>query len=92
MSLPRRPGAPVSASITGAAPSVAVPLPVERAFVTDVEIGFGISPEPNQQPRSFFYFRELLPYRDMPRDVAAVYTDAVDDPTREKSSLLACLV
>lgn len=47
--------------------------------VTDLEIRFGALADPTQQPRSFFYFRESLPYRDMARDVAALYSDAHAD-------------
>src|SRR5579859_4466245 len=44
--------------------------------VTDLEIRFGVLANPDQQTRSFFYFREPLPYRDMPAQVAAIYSDA----------------
>jgi hypothetical protein len=47
--------------------------------VTDLEIRFGALADPEQQPRSFFYFREPLPYQDMPREIAALYSDAHDD-------------
>jgi tetratricopeptide (TPR) repeat protein len=49
--------------------------------VTDLEIEFGVLSDPEQQPRSFFYFREPLPYADMPADVAALYCeDYAADP------------
>ncbi len=43
--------------------------------VTDLEIRFGILDDPEQQPRSFFYFREPLPYAAMPPALAALYSD-----------------
>ena len=46
--------------------------------VTDLEIRFGVLADAEQQPRSFFYFREPLPYRSMPRAVAGLYADAFD--------------
>jgi hypothetical protein len=46
--------------------------------VTDLEIRFGVLADRGQQARSFFYFREPLPYRDMPREVAALYSDLHD--------------
>lgn len=50
--------------------------------VTDLEIQFGILGDKERQPRCFFYFRQPLPYADMPRKVAAVYADAYDvDPS-----------
>jgi tetratricopeptide (TPR) repeat protein len=44
--------------------------------VTDLEIDFGVFGDPEQQQRSFFYFREPLPYPQMPASVAARYSDA----------------
>lgn len=43
--------------------------------VTDLEIEFGVLSSPNQPPRSYFYFREPLPYAEMPPEVAALYAD-----------------
>ena len=55
--------------------------------VTDLEIRFGILDDPEQQPRSFFYFRAPLPYGDMPADVAALYADGYDaDPGADRKS------
>ena len=39
--------------------------------VTELEIEFGILSDPDQRRRSFFYFRDPLPYAQMPSDVAA---------------------
>jgi tetratricopeptide (TPR) repeat protein len=47
--------------------------------VTDLEIEFGVLSDPEQQPHSFFYFREPLPYAQMPREIAALYSDAYDN-------------
>jgi tetratricopeptide (TPR) repeat protein len=43
--------------------------------VTDLEIEFGVLSDPEQQPRSLFYFREPLPYAAMPAEVAALYCE-----------------
>ena len=60
--------------------------------VTHLEIRYGLA-DPKQQPRSFFYFREPLPYRDMPRDVAALYAEAHDTGpgAAERAQRLAAL-
>lgn len=51
--------------------------------VTDLEIEFGILADPEQQPRSFFYLREPLPYGEMPAETAALYCeDYASDPAR----------
>ena len=44
--------------------------------VTDLEIELGILSDPDQQQRSLFYFREPLPYDDLPAQTAALYSDA----------------
>jgi len=44
--------------------------------VTDLEIRFGVLSNPEQETRSFFYFREPLPYAAMPPDIAALYSNA----------------
>ena len=77
---------PTADRIKAAAAEEGFAADVSGRSVTDVEISFGILSDPDQQPRSFFYFREPLTYRDMPRDIATVYTDAVDDHTKEKAS------
>ena len=61
--------------------------------VTDLEIRFGILDDPEQQPRSFFYFREPLPYTAMPPALAALYSDAhgSDPGAAERSRRLAGL-
>ena len=45
--------------------------------VTDLEIEVGLLAARAGQFRSYAYFRELLPYKDMPRDIAAQYSDTV---------------
>jgi hypothetical protein len=59
--------------------------------VTDLEIRFGVLADPAQQPRSFFYFREPLPYEDMPREVAALYSEASGSGGDTAASRLAAL-
>jgi tetratricopeptide (TPR) repeat protein len=50
---------------------------VKGKSVTALEIEFGVLKEhPDQRQRSFFYFREPLPYDRMPEDIAAQYSDA----------------
>src|SRR5262249_52909026 len=43
--------------------------------VTDLEIEFGVLSDPEQQPRSFFYVRQPLPYAQMPAELAALYCE-----------------
>jgi tetratricopeptide (TPR) repeat protein len=43
--------------------------------LTDLEIDFGILSNPEQQSRSIFYFRDPLPYRDMPPQLAALFSN-----------------
>ncbi len=50
--------------------------------VTDLEIDFGVLANPEQKRRCFFYFREPLPYNDMPPEIAAEYSDAHDPKTQ----------
>ena len=61
--------------------------------VTDLEIEFGVLSDPEQQPRSFFYFREPLPYAEMPEEIAAVYCEdyAADAAKAERKERLAAL-
>jgi tetratricopeptide (TPR) repeat protein len=47
--------------------------------VTDLEIEIGVLSDPDQCTRSLFYFRQPLPYREMPTQVAALYSDAEHD-------------
>jgi tetratricopeptide (TPR) repeat protein len=44
--------------------------------VTDLEIELGVLADRAQQPRSLFYLRDPLPYRDMPLRTAALYSEA----------------
>jgi len=61
--------------------------------VTDLEIEFGVLSDPEQQPRTFFYFREPLPYADMPAEIAALYCEdyAIDPAKAERKTRLAAL-
>ena len=43
--------------------------------ITDLEIDFGVLSDPEQQPRSMFYFRDPLPYQDMPPELAALFSN-----------------
>ena len=43
--------------------------------VTALEIEFGILKSPDQRRRSFFYFRDPLPYDQMPPETAAFFSD-----------------
>jgi len=44
--------------------------------ITHLEIEFGVLDSPDQRTRSYFYFREPLPYAEMPPEMAAQYSDA----------------
>ena len=44
--------------------------------VTALEIEFGVLDSPDQKRRSLFYFRDPLPYDQMPPETAALYSDA----------------
>jgi tetratricopeptide (TPR) repeat protein len=61
--------------------------------VTDLEISFGVLRNPEQQPRSLFYFRDPLPYAAMAPERAALFSDAHDsDPKAvDRSRRLAAL-
>ena len=61
--------------------------------VTDLEIEFGVLSDPEQQPRSFFYFREPLPYADMPAKIAALYCEdyAADPAKADRQTRFAAL-
>ena len=50
--------------------------PVAGRSVTELEIDFGVLSDPEQRGRSFFYFREPLPYDEMPPKLAAQYREA----------------
>lgn len=75
--------------IAAAAREVGFDEPIAGRSVTDLEIQFGILGDKERQPRCFFYFRQPLPYADMPRKVAAIYADAYDmDPAAASQSKL----
>lgn len=61
--------------------------------VTDLEIEFGVLLDPEQQQRSFFYFREPLPYADMPAEISALYSEdyASDAAKADRKERLAAL-
>ena len=62
--------------------------------VTALEIEFGIlQRSPEQRRRSFFYFREPLPYDQMPPEKAALFSDlySPDALTRDRHGRLAAL-
>jgi hypothetical protein len=44
--------------------------------VMDLEIEFGVLSSGSQHTRSFFYFRDPLPYAEMPPEIATLYSDA----------------
>jgi hypothetical protein len=66
---------------------------VSGRSVTDLEIEFGILSDRDQAPRSFFFIREPLPYREMPATIAARYSDAhaPDAAAVERARRLAAL-
>ncbi|KKL63646.1 hypothetical protein LCGC14_2173020, partial [marine sediment metagenome] len=61
--------------------------------VTELEILYGVLDSPDQRRRSWFYFREELPYDQMPADVAAQYSDArrVDPQAQQYAARLDAL-
>ena len=61
--------------------------------VTDLEIDFGVLSDSEQQPRSIFYFREPLPYADMPAQIATLYSEeyATDEKKAVRAHRLAAL-
>jgi tetratricopeptide (TPR) repeat protein len=61
---------------TAAATEEGLDADVAGRSVTDLEISFGVLDDPDHRPRSFFYFREPLPYAEMAPEVAALYADA----------------
>jgi len=67
---------------------------VHDKSVTALEIEFGILKQsPEQRRRSFFYFRDPLPYSEMPDSVRADYSDefSTDPHTRARHGRLAAL-
>jgi tetratricopeptide (TPR) repeat protein len=79
--------------IAAAAREVGFDESISGRSVTDLEIQSGILSDTEHQPRSFFYFRQPLPYADMPLDVAAAYADAygTDPDAAGRSKRLAAL-
>jgi tetratricopeptide (TPR) repeat protein len=67
---------PPADRITAAAREEGFGADVAGRSVTDLEIDFGVLSDPQEQTRSFFYFRDPLPYAEMPPEVAALYADA----------------
>lgn len=62
--------------------------------VTALEIEFGILKQnPEQRQRSFFYFREPLPYSQMPEEIRSTYSDefSPDAQTRARHVRLEAL-
>jgi tetratricopeptide (TPR) repeat protein len=48
---------------------------VENKSVTALEIEYGVLDSPEQKKRSFFYFRAITNYKDMPLATRALYSD-----------------
>jgi tetratricopeptide (TPR) repeat protein len=69
---------PASDRIRAAAAEAGFNADIAGRSVTDLEIDFGVLADREQQPHSVFYFRDPLPYRDMPAPIAACYSDAFD--------------
>jgi hypothetical protein len=61
--------------------------------LTHLEIDFGVLSNPEQVQRTLFYFREPLPYAQMPEEFAARYSDtyATDAAAAERARSLAAL-
>ena len=67
---------------------------VHDKSVTALEIEFGILKQsPEQRRRSFFYFRDPLPYSQMPETIRADFNDefSPDPPTRDRHGRLQAL-
>ncbi|KKL51458.1 hypothetical protein LCGC14_2295300, partial [marine sediment metagenome] len=58
--------------------------------VTELEILYGVLDSPDQRSRSWFYFRDPLPYQEMAPETAAQYSDAysTDPATRDYADRL----
>ena len=69
---------PAEDRIKAAAEEIGYSADVAGRSVTDLEIDFGVLSDPEQQPRSIFYFRDSLPYANMPPQIAALYSEACD--------------
>ena len=48
---------------------------VKQKSITALEIEYGVLSNPDQRKRSYFYFREPLPYQEMNEELAAQYSD-----------------
>ena len=84
---------PAPERIEAAAQEAGFATDVAGRSVTDLEIDFGVLADREQQPHSIFYFRDPLPYRDMPAAIAALYSDAFDagDAAADRTRRLATL-
>jgi tetratricopeptide (TPR) repeat protein len=67
--------APPEDRVRAAAAEEGFAVDIAGRSITDLEIDFGVFSDPEQQPRSFFYFRDPLPYRDMPLEIAALFSN-----------------
>lgn len=65
--------------------------PVAGRSVTDLEINFGVLDSPEQQHRSFFYYRDPLPYDEMSPQLAAEYSDVHNPKTKHAAEKLTKL-
>ena len=75
---------PPEARIKAAAAEEGFEGDVAGRSVTDLEIDFGVLSDPEQRKRSYFYFREPLPYAAM-GEAAACYSERFDsDPEAQK--------
>ena len=84
---------PAPERIRAAAAEAGFAADVAGRSVTDLEIDFGVLADREQQPHSIFYFRDPLPYRDMPAPIAALYSDAFDagDAAADRARRLVAL-
>jgi tetratricopeptide (TPR) repeat protein len=84
---------PAPDRIRAAAAEVGFAADIAGRSVTDIEIDFGVLTDSEREPRCFFYFRDPLPYRAMPPEIAALYSDAFVDGhvSADRTSRLAIL-
>jgi len=66
---------PPEARIRAAAEEAGFEGEVAGRSVTELEIAYGVLADPEQRQRSLFYFRDPLPYDEMPREIAAQYSE-----------------
>jgi len=64
--------------IRAAAQEEGISATVDGQSVTDLEIRYGTLGYSDAQPRCFFYFRDPLPYNEMPPQIAALHSEAHD--------------